>query len=704
MVHKDARAACDSGQMLDAKPVTMLRGVGPRSAGKLHQLGIQTIQDVLFHLPYRYQDRTRITPIGSVRPGDHVVIDAHVDHAQIRFGRRRSLLVQVSDGSGSLLLRYFHFTGSQKSGFVRGARIRCFGEVRRGPASFEIVHPEYRLLDEGVEPGVEESLTPIYHSTEGLQQKTWIDLTNKALVFLRQGCLLREWLDASVSPKIRMPLAEAVALLHRPPPDLSLAVFEQGEHPAQQRLVFEELLAHQLSLRKLREQHKQQPAFAISRDDGLERRLLDRLPFELTGAQRRVIADIEKDMSQPNPMQRLVQGDVGSGKTIVAALVALHAIGSGFQVAVMAPTELLAEQHLKNFRQWLEPLEIPVLWLAGRHKGRARAKRLEQIADGTARLIVGTHALFQEDVAFDKLGLIIVDEQHRFGVHQRLALRRKGASGNILPHQLIMTATPIPRTLAMTAYADLDLSVIDELPPGRTPVRTVVVSQSRRDEIIERVRSACREGRQAYWVCTLIEESEALQAQAAEETARLLQENLQELGVALVHGRMKAQEKEAVMAAFKAGEIDLLVSTTVIEVGVDVPNASLMIIENPERLGLAQLHQLRGRVGRGSIESHCVLLYHAPLGQQARQRLEVMRETTDGFLIARKDLEIRGPGEVLGTRQTGEMQFRIADLVRDGRLLAEVQRAAEKVLRDRSQAVEPLIQRWIGEREQYGGV
>jgi ATP-dependent DNA helicase RecG len=370
----------------------------------------------------------------------------------------------------------------------------------------------------------------------------------------------------------------------------------------------------------------------------------------------------------------------------------------------MAPTELLAEQHLKNFRQWFEPLDIPVLWLAGRHKGKARAKRLEQIADGTARLVVGTHALFQESVDFDRLGLVIIDEQHRFGVHQRLALRQKGRDGEILPHQLIMTATPIPRTLAMTAYADLDLSVIDELPPGRTPIKTVVVSDSRRDEIVERVRKACREGRQAYWVCTLIEESEVLQAQAAEETARVLQEQLQELGVALVHGRMKAQEKEAVMADFKAGRIDLLVATTVIEVGVDVPNASLMIIENPERLGLAQLHQLRGRVGRGNIESHCVLLYRAPLGQQARQRLEVMRETTDGFRIAQKDLEIRGPGEVLGTRQTGEMQFRIADLVRDGQLLAEVQQSAEEVLRSRPQAVEPLIQRWIGEREQYGGV
>jgi ATP-dependent DNA helicase RecG len=704
MMRDENKAACDSGRMLDAMPVTMLKGVGPSSARKLQQLGIRTIQDVLFHLPFRYQDRTRITPIGSARPGDHVVIDARVDHAQVRFGRRRSLLVQVSDGTGSLLLRYFYFTNNQKNGFVRGTRIRCFGEVRHGPASAEIVHPEYRLLDDDAEPGVEESLTPIYPSTEGLQQKTWIDLTNKALVFLRQGCLLREWLDPSVSPRLGMPLADAIALLHRPPPDLSLAAFEQGAHPAQQRLVFEELLAHQLSLRKLREQQKEQPAFAIGSDGGLERRLLDALPFGLTGAQRQVIEEVETDMSQPNPMQRLVQGDVGSGKTIVAALVALGVIGSGYQVAVMAPTELLAEQHLKNFSQWFEPLDIPVLWLAGRHKGKARAKRLEQIADGTARLVVGTHALFQESVDFERLGLVIIDEQHRFGVHQRLALRQKGKSGEILPHQLIMTATPIPRTLAMTAYADLDLSVIDELPPGRTPIKTVVVSDSRRDEIVERVRKACREGRQAYWVCTLIEESEALQAQAAEETARLLQEQLQELGVALVHGRMKAQEKEAVMAAFKAGEIDLLVATTVIEVGVDVPNASLMIIENPERLGLAQLHQLRGRVGRGNIESHCVLLYRAPLGQQARQRLEVMRETTDGFRIAQKDLEIRGPGEVLGTRQTGEMQFRIADLVRDGQLLAEVQQAAEAVLGNRREAVEPLIQRWIGEREQYGGV
>ena len=704
MMRNDNKAADSSGRMLDTMPVTMLKGVGPRSAEKLNQLGIHTIQDVLFHLPYRYQDRTRITPIGSVRPGDHVVIDARVDHAQIRFGRRRSLLVQVSDGTGSLLLRYFYFTNNQKSSFVRGARIRCFGEVRHGPASLEIVHPEYRLLGEDADPGVEESLTPIYPSTEGLQQKTWIDLSDKALAFLRQGCLLREWLDPSVSPRFRMPLADAVALLHRPPPDLSLAAFELGEHPAQQRLVFEELLAHQLSLRKLREQQKVQPAFAINTDGGLERRLLEALPFGLTSAQQRVISEIGNDMAQPNPMQRLVQGDVGSGKTIVAALVALRAISSGYQVAVMAPTELLAEQHLKNFRHWFEPLDIPVLWLAGRHKGKARQKRLEQIADGTARLVIGTHALFQESVEFEKLGLVIIDEQHRFGVHQRLALRQKGRDGEILPHQLIMTATPIPRTLAMTAYADLDLSVIDELPPGRTPIKTVVVSDSRRDEIVERVRKACGEGRQAYWVCTLIEESEALQAQAAEETTRLLQEQLQELGVSLVHGRMKAQEKEAVMAAFKAGEIDLLVATTVIEVGVDVPNASLMIIENPERLGLAQLHQLRGRVGRGNIESHCVLLYRAPLGEQARQRLEVMRETTDGFRIAQKDLEIRGPGEVLGTRQTGEMQFRIADLVRDGQLLAEVQQTAEEVLGNRPQAVEPLIQRWIGEREQYGGV
>ena len=704
MMRDENKADCDSGRMLDAMPVTMLKGVGPSSARKLQQLGIRTIQDVLFHLPFRYQDRTRITPIGSARPGDHVVIDARVDHAQVRFGRRRSLLVQVSDGTGSLLLRYFYFTNNQKNGFVRGTRIRCFGEVRHGPASAEIVHPEYRLLDDDAEPGVEESLTPIYPSTEGLQQKTWIDLTNKALVFLRQGCLLREWLDPSVSPRLGMPLADAIALLHRPPPDLSLAAFEQGEHPAQQRLVFEELLAHQLSLRKLREQQKEQPAFAIGSDGGFERRLLDALPFGLTCAQRRVIEEVETDMSQPNPMQRLVQGDVGSGKTIVAALVALGVIGSGYQVAVMAPTELLAEQHLKNFSQWFEPLDIPVLWLAGRHKGKARAKRLEQMADGTARLVVGTHALFQESVDFERLGLVIIDEQHRFGVHQRLALRQKGKSGEILPHQLIMTATPIPRTLAMTAYADLDLSVIDELPPGRTPIKTVVVSDSRRDEIVERVRKACREGRQAYWVCTLIEESDALQAQAAEATAAELQQALPHLGVGLIHGRLKPAEKEQVMASFKAGTLALLVATTVIEVGVDVPNASLMIIENPERLGLAQLHQLRGRIGRGTEASHCVLLYQSPLSTSGKQRLGAMRESNDGFYIAEKDLALRGPGEVLGTRQTGLMEFRIAELPTHNHLLDQVERLAEELRVNHPELADPLVQRWTGDRQQFGEV
>jgi ATP-dependent DNA helicase RecG len=690
--------------ILQNLPVTTLKGVGPRIAANLAGLGIESVQDILFHLPLRYQDRTRVCPVGGVRPGEQVLIEACVSHAQIRHGRRRSLLVQVSDGSGSLVLRFFHFSRSQQESFRRGVRLRCFGEIRNGPASYEMVHPEYCLLREGQQLQVDESLTPIYPTTEGLQQRTWQALTAQALALLAEGALLSELLPAGLDPLLRQPLAAALQLLHRPPPEIPLQLLLEGTHPAQQRLAFEELLAHQVGLLQLRQQlqHHQAPAFGIS--SALNRELLKRLPFSLTPAQQRVLAEIRSDLSQERPMQRLVQGDVGSGKTIVAAQAALLAIDSGYQCVIMAPTELLAEQHHNNLRQWLEPLEVPLLWLAGRHKGRARSDRLRQIASGDARLIIGTHALFQSDVEFASLGLVIIDEQHRFGVHQRLALRQKGESGGMLPHQLIMTATPIPRTLAMTAYADLDLSVIDALPPGRVPVTTVALSDNRRDEVIMRVRQACRQGRQAYWVCTLVEESEALQAQAAEETARALQEQLAELRVGLVHGRMSAALKEAAMRSFKEGEIDLLVATTVIEVGVDVANASLMIIENPERLGLAQLHQLRGRVGRGSDQSHCVLLFHAPLGEQARQRLEVMRNSSDGFEIAQKDLEIRGPGEVLGTRQTGELQFRIADVLRDQPLLSRVQQAARKVITNYPQAVAPLVHRWIGQRVKYRGV
>ena len=690
---------------LASTPVSTLKGVGPKSAERLARLGIESVQDVLFHLPLRYQDRTRIVPVGSLRPGDQAVIDVEVEHAGVRFGKRRSLLVQVSDGTGSMMLRFFHFTTAQKNALTRGARLRCFGEVRNGPTHYELVHPEYERLGLDDDPDVEQALTPIYPTTEGMHQLSWRDLTDKALAQLKRGAGLQELLPADLLQQLKLPsLPEAIALLHRPPPEASQLLLSEQGHPAQQRLAFEELLAHQLSLRLLRARHRQQTAPAISPrtdSDALASRLKNNLPFELTGAQQRVVQQVLADMQQGHPMMRLVQGDVGCGKTVVAALAALHMIEAGYQVALMAPTELLAEQHRNNFVQWLEPLGLEVGWLSGRHKGKKREAILQQLLEGELKVVVGTHALFQDDVQFKNLGLVIVDEQHRFGVHQRLALRRKGKK--LTPHQLIMTATPIPRTLAMTAYADLDLSVIDELPPGRTPVQTVVVSNQRRDEIVARVAESCGKGRQAYWVCTLIEESEALQAQAAEETATLLAEALAPLRVGLVHGRLKAPQKAQVMGAFKDGELDLLVATTVIEVGVDVPNASLMVIENAERLGLAQLHQLRGRVGRGSQASHCVLMYHPPLGSIAQERLGVMRETNDGFVVAQKDLEIRGPGEVLGTRQTGEVQFRIAELVRDQAMVPQVQQLADQLLSERT-LVQALIHRWLGERVNYSVV
>jgi len=690
---------------LDEISVTALQGVGPRSAERLARLGVHTVQDVLFHLPLRYQDRTRVVPIGGLRAGSEVVIEGTIDHSEIKFGRRRSLLVQISDGTGAIILRFFYFSGAQQQALVRGVRLRCFGEVRHGPNSLELVQPEYkRLEDEPAE--VEESLTPIYPTTEGMHQLSWRGLTEKALAMLQaESQRLPEWLPDELLSRFHLPgLSAALCYLHRPPPDAPQDKLLEGVHPAQDRLAFEELLAHQISLRQLRQEQRKIPAPSLHSSGDLCQQLGGNLPFVLTAAQQRVMVEISRDLEQDHPMLRLVQGDVGSGKTVVAALASLQAVEAGCQVALMAPTELLAEQHLRNFEVWLAPLGLEVAWLTGRHKGKRREQVLAGLADGSTPVVVGTHALFQEDVAFHRLGLVIIDEQHRFGVHQRLALREKGAGSGRAPHQLVMTATPIPRTLAMTAYADLDVSVIDELPPGRTPVTTVVLSNNRRDEVVARVHKACAEGRQAYWVCTLIEESEALQCQAAEETAALLAEALPELRVGLVHGRLKATEKEDIMSAFKAGDLDLLVATTVIEVGVDVPNASLMIIENPERLGLAQLHQLRGRVGRGTAESHCVLMYHSPLSVNAKERLGVMRATSDGFVIAQKDLELRGPGEVLGTRQTGEMQLRIADLMRHQPLLPEVQRAAELILQRYPSHAQPLVRRWLGERERYGKV
>lgn len=688
------------------QPVTLLKGVGARSAEKLAKLGIASLQDLLFHLPLRYQDRTRVHPIGGLRRGDQVVIEGEVDLAEIKFGRRRSLMVHLSDGTGSLFLRFFYFSNAQRQALVRGVRLRCFGEVRNGPHSLEMVHPEYQPVSRAEPVAVEASLTPIYPTTEGVHQLTLRGLIQQLLELLQQqSTALPELLPESILGRFQLPsLVQAVCFLHRPPPDVDQQRLLAGQHPAQQRLAFEELLAHQISLLTVRARHRliQSTAFPIS--NRLKQDFIKALPFRLTEAQVKVVGEIEQDLASVRPMQRLVQGDVGSGKTVVSALAALQAIGAGSQVALMAPTELLAEQHLRNFSQWLQPLGIEIAWLTGRLKGRSRELVLQQITSGEVALVVGTQALFQDDVSFNDLGLVVIDEQHRFGVHQRLALREKGQRQNHIPHQLIMTATPIPRTLAMTAYADLDLSVIDGLPPGRKPVTTAVISSGRRDEVVARVKAACAEGRQAYWVCTLIEESEVLQCQAAEETEKLLSEALPELKVGLVHGRIKQDEKEQVMEQFKSGELDLLVATTVIEVGVDVPNASLMIIENPERLGLAQLHQLRGRVGRGSAESHCVLMYQTPLSAQARERLAILRETGDGFLIAQKDLEMRGPGEVLGTRQTGEMQLRIADLIRDQDILDDVRQAAEMMMRSDSSACASLVKRWLGDRVDYGRV
>ncbi|WP_346841440.1 ATP-dependent DNA helicase RecG [Metapseudomonas otitidis] len=684
-------------------PVTALKGVGEALAEKLARVGLENLQDILFHLPLRYQDRTRVVPIGALRPGQDAVIEGQVTGADVVMGKRRSLLVRLHDGSGSLSLRFYHFSNAQRDGLKRGTQLRCYGEVRPGASGLEIYHPEYRALNGDEPPPVEQTLTPIYPTTEGLTQQRLRNLSQLALARLGPHSL-PDWLPDELARDYRLgPLDEAIRYLHRPPPDADLEELAEGRHWAQHRLAFEELLTHQLSLQRLREQQRAQAAPQLPPAKDLPRRYLANLGFQPTGAQQRVAAEIAYDLAQPEPMLRLVQGDVGAGKTVVAALAALQALEAGYQVALMAPTEILAEQHYLNFSKWLEPLGIEVAWLAGKLKGKARAAALERIAAG-APMVVGTHALFQDEVTYRRLALVIIDEQHRFGVQQRLALRRKGIDGRLSPHQLIMTATPIPRTLAMSAYADLDTSILDELPPGRTPVNTVLVADNRREEVIERVRAACHEGRQAYWVCTLIEESEELTCQAAETTYEELSLALGDLRIGLIHGRMKAPEKAAVMDAFKRGELQLLVATTVIEVGVDVPNASLMIIENPERLGLAQLHQLRGRVGRGSAASHCVLLYHPPLSQLGRERLGIMRETCDGFVIAEKDLELRGPGEMLGTRQTGLLQFKVADLMRDADLLPAVRDAAQALMERWPQHVSPLLERWLRHGQQYGQV
>jgi ATP-dependent DNA helicase RecG len=686
-------------------PLSELKGVGPRLEERLAELGIHAVEDLLFHLPLRYEDRTQLHAIGSVRPGTRVLLEGQIEHSAIVRARRAMLVVVLSDGTGRITLRFFHFRAHQKTQLARGTRLRCFGEVRAGYQGLEMVHPSYTRIVPGREPPVADRLTPVYPSAEGLGQNTWIRLTDQALTALAGSQLeLEELLPEALTRNLRLPsLAEAIAFIHRPPPDADVAALVQRDHPAQHRLAMEELLAHNVSMQRLHRRQRARSAPALASESGAEQRFLGQLPFELTQAQQRVRDEIFRDLAQAHPMQRLVHGDVGSGKTVVAALAVLRAVGNGHQAAIMAPTEILAEQHLRVFSEWFQPLGIQPVWLSSKITGKARRAALEALADD-ASVAIGTHALMQEGVAFSRLGLVIVDEQHRFGVHQRMALLEKGSDGLARPHQLIMTATPIPRTLAMTAYAGLEVSVIDELPAGRKPVTTVVVGNERRGEVIRRVAAACAEGRQAYWVCTLIEESDAIQAQAAEAVAEDLGARLEGLTIGLVHGRMKPAEKQAVMTAFERGDIQLLVATTVIEVGVDVPNASLMIIENAERLGLAQLHQLRGRVGRGAVQSSCVLLYTAPLGDLARQRLDIMRQTSDGFRIAEKDLELRGPGEVLGTRQTGMLQFRVADLARDAHLLRRIPAVADSLLRHHPEQVDKLIKRWVGDAARFAGV
>ncbi|CAM7999688.1 ATP-dependent DNA helicase RecG [Atlantibacter hermannii] len=688
------------GRLLDAVPLSALTGVGASQSSKLAKIGLHTVQDLLLHLPLRYEDRTQLYPIGELLPGVYATVEGEVLNSSITFGGRRMMTCQISDGTGILTMRFFNFNAAMKNSLATGRRVLAYGEAKRGKYGAEMIHPEYRIQGDQSAPAVQETLTPVYPTTEGVKQATLRKLTDQALELL-ETCAIAELLPPELAQGM-MSLPEALRTLHRPPPSMQLVDLESGKHPAQHRLILEELLAHNLSMLALRAGAQRYHAQPLTANDTLKETLLAALPFRPTGAQNRVVAEIEQDMGQDFPMMRLVQGDVGSGKTLVAALAALRAIANGKQVALMAPTELLAEQHATNFTAWFEPLGIRVGWLAGKQKGKARIAQQDAIASGQVQMVVGTHAIFQEHVQFNGLALVIIDEQHRFGVHQRLALWEKGQQQGFHPHQLIMTATPIPRTLAMTAYADLDTSVIDELPPGRTPVTTVAIADTRRNEIIERVRNACiSEGRQAYWVCTLIEESDLLEAQAAQATWEELSVALPELKIGLVHGRMKPQEKQSVMQAFKQGELHLLVATTVIEVGVDVPNASLMIIENPERLGLAQLHQLRGRVGRGAVASHCVLLYKSPLSKTAQLRLQVLRDSNDGFVIAQKDLEIRGPGELLGTRQTGNAEFKVADLMRDQALIPEVQRIARHIHDRYPEQAAALIERWMPETERY---
>ena len=679
--------------------VQYLKGAGPALAAKLKALGIERIENLLFHLPLRYEDRRHFTAIPELRDGEPALVLARVERADVRYPGRRSLQVSVADGNGLLRLRFFYFNDAQTRNFVPGRWVRAYGTVRLGKQGPEIIHPEYRLAETAAELRAEDTLTPCYPLTAGVTQLRLRQLIDRALLIAETSDEFRQPLPGLATPET----LDALRIIHRPPSGNDANRLLAGNHPAQLRLIDEELLAHQLSMRLLRQRVRKQRSSSLSLSPALATEFERQLPFRLTAAQRRVLSEIATDLSQPRPMMRLVQGDVGSGKTVLAAAALLAAARSGRQGVLMAPTELLAEQHATNLQRWLSPLGIGVGLLMGSMRKAQREAARKAIANGDAQVTIGTHAVFQQDVKFRNLALVVVDEQHRFGVQQRLALREKSADG-LTPHQLVMTATPIPRTLAQTVYADLDVSVVDELPPGRQPVTTVAISSARRPEIVSRIREACAGGRQVYWVCTVIEESDTLQAQAAEETAKQLHAELPNLKVGLVHGRLKSAEKESQMRAFKEGRTQLLVATTVIEVGVDVPNASIMVIDNAERLGLAQLHQLRGRVGRGARESQCVLLYQPPLSENAQQRLEVLRTTSDGFKIAQKDLELRGPGELLGRRQTGEAGLRLANPLRDAPRVPALQKLADRWLEQEPASVRRLLGRWVGDWQRYADV
>ena len=694
---------------LDDVPVSNLKGAGVQTVKRLEKLGIRSVQDLLFHLPSRYEDRTKIHAIGTLVPGQHVLVEGRIEQTQVITRNRGSLICRIDDGTGALYLRFFHFSSRQRTMLEKGLLLRCFGEVRSGFFELEMIHPEYKTINANERGQVAQSYTPVYPLTEGVHQRSLRKLIEQAIERLQNQNSgresLKDWVPDSILSSLNFPkLKDALIGVHKPATTHDIESLSSGTHSGQQRLAFEELLAHHLSLSRVRQSLKNQSAAVFQKGQNVVLDFIESLPFRLTLAQQRVIGEIEKDLETGRPMMRLLQGDVGSGKTVVAAYSILMAIGSQYQGAIMTPTGLLAEQHFDSFRQWFESMGIQVVLLTGKDKGKARKEKLHKISQGLAGVVIGTHALFQEDVNFLRLGLVVIDEQHRFGVHQRLAFRQKGARNDFFPHQLVMTATPIPRTLAMLRFADLDISVIDELPLGRKPVKTSIIAADRRGEVIERIMAWAKSGRQVYWVCTLIEESEALEVEAAENTLELLEKSLPELTIVLIHGRMKPSEKEDIMSAFKSGKIDMLVATTVIEVGVDIPNAGLMVIENAERLGLFQLHQLRGRVGRGLEESYCVLMYKSPLARNARNRLSTIRETTDGFKIAEKDLELRGPGEVLGTRQTGQLQMHVADLVRDRDLISKVKAAADIVIKDYPDRIQPLVARWLSDSSRYAEV